>query len=87
MFLNFGLMEGLPKLTGTGGQLACHEIHIFLGPVNPSMETVKVYEALVKCWNDTHASTTDKMKACFLGLVFRGSDGKESVVSVMQSAR
>jgi hypothetical protein len=77
----------LPKLTGSGEKPATQEIHIFLLPLNPDEEILQNYYKAVNEWNETHSDTDDKMKACFLALVFRDSKGNEKVVKVMQSAR
>ena len=77
----------IPKLTGTNDTEALNEIHIFLKDLNPSEEILKRYNAAVEEWNTTHQEASHKMKACFLALVFRDSDGNENVVKVMQSAR
>lgn len=77
----------LPELTGTNGNNAVQEIHIFLKDLNPTPETLQLYNAVVDEWNSLHPNTADKMKACFLALVFRDPEGKENVVKVMQSAR
>ena len=77
----------LPTLTGTNDQEALHEIHIFLKDLNPSEDVLKRYNSVVAEWNEKYPDNVHKMKACFLALVFRDAEGKESVVKVMQSAR
>lgn len=76
-----------PFMQGAGDLAATHEAHIFLGELNPSKEAVDRYYKAVKEWNDLHPEVSDKMKACYLALVFRDPDGKEKTISVMQSAR
>jgi hypothetical protein len=75
-----------PTLTGTSDDEALNEIHIFLGDLNPSAETLQKYNESVDEWNATH-NEGPRMKACFLALVFRDAEGNENVVKVMQSAR
>ena len=76
-----------PVMHGTGTLAATHEAHIFLGELNPNQEQVLRYYKVVDEWNKCHPEVTDKMKACYLALVFRDPDGTEKTVSVMQSAR
>ncbi len=76
-----------PQMTGSGTMEATQELHIFLNELNPSEERVQRYYTLVNEWNDLHPNLTDKMKACYLALVFRDPSGAENTVSVMQSAR
>lgn len=74
------------KLTGVGKLPATHEIHIFLGPLNPDEETVAKYKASVEKWNFALADKST-MKACLLCLYFRDAQtGVETPVVVMQSA-
>lgn len=75
-----------PEMRGRGNS-GTHELHIFLSELNPSQERVKTYYQAVNDWNKQHPEITDKMKACYLALVFRSSDGSENTVKVMQSAR
>ena len=75
-----------PTMKGKGNP-AVHELHIFLSEINPSQERVKQYYQAVNDWNEQHPAMTDKMKACYLALVFRNPDGGEKTVKVMQSAR
>ncbi len=76
-----------PNMKGSGEMPAVHELHIFLQDLNPTSSQVERYYAVVNEWNARHPDVTDKMKACYLALVFRASDGKEQTISVMQSAR
>ena len=76
-----------PDMRGSGQLAATHEAHIFLADLDPTKEEVERYYKAVKEWNDLHPNVTDKMKACYLALVFRDPDGKEKTISVMQSAR
>ena len=75
-----------PDMKGKGSP-GTHELHIFLSEINPSQERVEKYYQAVKDWNAQHPAITDKMKACYLALVFRSPDGSENTVKVMQSAR
>jgi hypothetical protein len=77
----------IPTFTGTGNSEALHEIHIFLSDLNPSDETLQKYNQAVDEWNSAHSELSYLMKACFLALVFRDSNGVDNVVKVMQSAR
>ncbi len=75
-----------PEMKGRGNS-GTHELHIFLSEINPSQERVEKYCQAVNDWNKQHPAITDKMKACYLALVFRSPDGSENTVKVMQSAR
>lgn len=75
-----------PEMKGKGDP-GLHEIHIFLSELNPSEERVKSYYKAVEDWNALHPELTRKMKACYLALVFRNSNGSHQTVKVMQSAR
>jgi len=75
-----------PKMIGRGGP-ATHELHTFLADINPSESSLKKYYQAVDDWNAQHPGLQDKMKACFLALIFRGENGEEKTVKVMQSAR
>jgi len=84
-----------PTMRGAGADLAAtHEVHIFLGPLNPDAETVARYEAAVATFNaelpqaGLVAVRCAQMKACHLALVFRAPEtGAETTVRVMQSAQ
>lgn len=76
-----------PKMVGKNDSLATQELHIFLAEINPQPEMVQKYYQVVKEWNDLHPEMSDKMKACFLALIFRDVDGNDKTISVMQSAR
>jgi hypothetical protein len=78
--------SNIPTFTGTSNE-ALHEIHIFLSDLNPSSDILNKYNRAVEEWNDTHKDLIYQMKSCFLALVFRDSNGIDSVVKVMQSAR
>lgn len=78
--------QSYPVMKGIGYP-AVHELHVFLAEINPDETRVQNYYKTVEEWNRQHAHLTDKMKACFLALVFRGADGTEKTVKVMQSAR
>lgn len=75
-----------PQMKGKGAA-ATHELHIFLADLNPSEQRLEQYYTAVNDWNKLHPELTDKMKACFLALVFRSPSGDEQTVKVMQSAR
>lgn len=74
-----------PPITGKNGTQGLYEIHVFLGPLNPSDELVACYRSAVSAYNA--ANGTD-MKPCFLELLFRSpeSGGEPRAVRVMQSA-
>lgn len=79
--------------TGCGKSEAQHEIHIFLGPINPSLEKINEYYELVNNWNKIHAPNWQTkygkfyMKACLLCLIFREKETfEEYSVYVMQSS-
>ena len=80
-------MDHFLQLVGKNDSKATQEIHIFLAPLNPDEQTLQRYYDAVVEWNTDHPDTSDKMKACHLSLVFRDSDGNETTVRVMQSAR
>jgi hypothetical protein len=75
------------RLTYPDMQAGLQEVHIFLQDLNPQASELERYYKAVDEWNDLHPDVTDKMKACFLALVFRSPDGQEQTISVMQSAR
>jgi len=75
-----------PAMKGNGHP-ATQELHVFLAEIDPSQKRVKQYYKAVKDWNEQHSELTDKMKACYLALIFRDSKGNEKTVKVMQSAR
>lgn len=76
-----------PIMRGSGSMEATQEIHIFLADLNPDDETLERYNKAVAEWNDNHPELSDKMKNCYLCLVFRDADGNENPVRVLQSAR
>lgn len=76
-----------PRMRGKNEAAATQELHTFLAPLNPSEQDLERYYGAVQDWNDEHPELTDKMKACYLALVFRGEEGKEQTVKVMQSSR
>ena len=80
------IMASYPCMIGVGELAATHELHIFLGPINPNTETVERYQQVVEEWNQKYPSTLG-MKPCLLTLIFRDQHGKPTNVTVMQSAR
>ncbi len=76
-----------PQMKSKGYLPATHELHVFLGEINPSQKRVDKFFKTVEDWNDINSDLADRMNACYRALIFRDENGAEKTVKVMQSAR